>query len=141
MGARGPKGPTELSLVPLDVSHEKPDPPAELAEDERRIWKDTVDGMRGGWFTPVTFTLLRAYCLQAAIGEQIGGELRKLDVADKRFSKLAGMHARTTRSMLTLATKLRISPSSSRSPKYVMDPHGHKPKPWEDWGERKKQPW
>jgi hypothetical protein len=132
MGARGPKSPAELSVIPLDISQERPEPPPELAEDEAKIWRDSVSGMRGGWFSPITHVLLKAYCLQAAIAEQCGRELRKLDVQDRRYARLAGMHLRATRSMLTTATKLRISPSSSRSPKYVMDPHGHKPRPWED---------
>jgi hypothetical protein len=88
--------------------------------------------MRGGWFTPVTHVLLESYCLEATIAAQCAAELRNLDVTDKRFPKLASMHIRATRSMLTTATKLRISPSSSRSPKYVLDTTGHRPKPWEE---------
>src|SRR5262249_5744931 len=65
---RGRKSAAELSVVPVvPLQLERPDPPAHLSPEEAKTWRDAVDGMRPGWFTPATLPLLELYCVQAMV--------------------------------------------------------------------------
>jgi phage terminase small subunit len=134
---RGRKSAAELSVVPgLPWQQiEKPDPPEELSEEEAKIWKQSVSGMKASWFNPASEALLQAYCLQTTLGQQIARELRGVDIKTNytRYAKLSRLHRDCSRSMMQLAVKLRIAPSSNRA---TVDGREHPsrryPRPWED---------
>ena len=117
---RGRKSAAELSVVPVvPLQLEQPDPPAHLSPEEAKTWRDAVDGMRPGWFTPATLPLLELYCVQAMVADTVARALRGMPVTDRHFGILARMHMRASQAMTSLGTKLRLCPSSSRATKYA----------------------
>src|SRR5215212_3377089 len=109
MAKRGRKSAAELSVIrgggPLFTGgpHEKPDPPAELSDDEAQVWRATVEAMRPGWFTAETLPLLQRYCVHVVLAQRIA---RAIDPADlendiSRFDKLTNMHVRQTKAILS----------------------------------------
>ena len=136
MKHRGRKNVYDLTVVPAAApgAWERPEPPERLSPEEACVWKSAVEGMKPGWFNPASEALLEAYCLQVMIGRQVAKEMRGLPVDDRRFGKLARLHRDCSRSMLTLATKLRLCPSSNRAG--IAEGRGYAgPKPW-DWRPR-----
>jgi hypothetical protein len=130
---RGRKSAAELAVVPISAVR-RPEPPEELSPEEAEVWRQTVDGMRADWFGVETHPLLRCYCTQAATAEFLAIALRTTDVGDKSYGRLLALHRGATKIMLSLATKLRITPQSNRmSSRDGRDPTGGRPKPWEDW--------
>jgi phage terminase small subunit len=128
---RGRKSAAELAVVPISAV-QRPEPPEELSAEEAEVWRLTVEGMRADWFGPEVRPLLRAYCTQTALALFLAQELRALAVGDKSFGRLAGMHARATKTMAMLATKMRLTPRSNReSTRDGRDPSGGRPRPWE----------
>jgi hypothetical protein len=130
---RGRKSAAELAVVPISAVR-RPEPPEELSPEEAEVWRQTVDGMRADWFGVETHPLLLCYCTQAATAEFLAIALRTTDVGDKSYGRLLALHRGATKIMLSLATKLRITPQSNRmSSRDGRDPTGGRPKPWEDW--------
>ena len=76
MGQRGRRG--ELSgLNVVDISEiARPEPPRDLSPAEGQIWRDTVAGMRSGWFSKATYSLLSAYCIHVCMAEAEKGKAR-----------------------------------------------------------------
>jgi hypothetical protein len=128
---RGRKSAAELAVVPISAV-QRPEPPAEFDEREAEIWRQTVGGMRADWFGVETHPLLRCYCHEVALVDFLAATLRTTPTGDKAYGKLLGMHSRVTKTMLTLARSLRITPQSNRmSSRDGRDPGGGRPKPWE----------
>jgi len=122
------KGP--LALVdPLSTVQQRPEPPDSLAEPEAAIWRRLVAGMRPGWANGATEDLIGLYCYYARLVAELQAELRQLKPNDKRQPRQLRDAARM---LVALATKLRLSPSSSRrAPIYAHDPTAAGPRPWE----------
>jgi len=77
MRQRGRRG--ELSgLNVVDISEiARPEqPPRDLSPAEGQIWRDTVAGMRSGWFSKATYSLLSAYCIHVCMAEAEKGKPR-----------------------------------------------------------------
>lgn len=75
----------------------RPQPPADMTKDERGVWREIVSAMPPNWFT--TQHILRQYCRVVCMVEATSNE----DV--DALSKLTAM-------MLSLASKLRITPQA-----------------------------
>jgi len=128
---RGRKSAAALSTVPISGAR-RPKPPEDLSAEEAEVWRATVGGMRTDWFGVELHPIVRSYCALVVQAESLGRALRGTDVGDKNFGRLAGLHARTTRTMLSLPTKLRLTPASNRQSKRDgRDPSGSGPRPWE----------
>jgi hypothetical protein len=131
MAQRGRKGSKAdiLSIVPRLPGERAPAPP-ELSEEERRIWNDVVRNMREDWFNPAIAPLLRAYSCECVAGDVLGRRLRELQWGDPDYRGVAAMHRAAAKSIASLATKLRLTPSSNRqSIRNEIAPAG--PRPWE----------
>jgi hypothetical protein len=128
---RGRKSAAELAVVPISAV-QGPEPPAEFDPQEAEIWRLTVSGMKPDWFGPEVQPLLRCYCTQAATAEFLAKALRTTDMGDKSYGRLLALHRGATKIMVSLATKLRITPQSNRmSSRDGRDPSGGRPKLWE----------
>jgi phage terminase small subunit len=130
---RGRKSAAELSVVPLiPGAQRRPEPPKEFTAAEAEVWRLTVGAMRPDWFGPETRPLLRGYCTQVWICQLLQERLRGLSVDDKNFARLTNLYVSATKTMLTLATKLRLTPQSRRrSGADYRDPFHGRPRPWE----------
>jgi len=86
--------------------------------------------MRADWFAGPSSPLLEAFCAHVVMARYLRAELRKLAVGDKRFGRLAALYARETKSMSSLATRLRLTPQANRqSTRDGRTAWG--PKPWD----------
>jgi phage terminase small subunit len=129
MGQRGRKGSKNvLSVVPMLPGQRAP-APADLWPEARKLWDEIVRGMRAEWFSPAIAPLLKAYCVEAAIGDQLGHRLIELPLEAPERRRVARMHRDTTRTMIALATKLRLTPSARRN--VIRDESAPSFRPWE----------
>jgi hypothetical protein len=134
MAQRGRKSAASLSVVPrIDAAPDRPEPPPELSPEEAEVWREVVSAMSRDWFaTAETHLLLRLYCFDAMIADRIAKALRTTDMDSDpdAFDRLAGMHARQTSTLISLATKMRLTHQSTSDPKKKK--HGPSgPRPWE----------
>jgi hypothetical protein len=127
---RGRKSAAELAVVPISAV-QRPEPPEYLSAEEAEVWRLTVGGMRPDWFGPETHPLLRAYCCHVALAQLLERELRATAVGDKQFARKASLHARATRTIVSLARSLRITPQANR--RSIRDGSSPAPlrRPWE----------
>jgi hypothetical protein len=124
---RGRKSAAERAVVPI-LAEQRPEPPAEFDAEEAEIWRLTVSGMKPNWFGPEVQPLLRCYCTQAATAEFLARALRTTDMGDKSYGRLLALHRGATKTMMSLATKLRITPQSNRaSSRDARDPTAGRP--------------
>ena len=131
MKQRGRKSREALSVVPIDCAAVRPDPPTHLTADERELWNAIVWSMRGGWFDAGTVILLELYVQNASLGQMLSRQIEACGMEDlDRLEALTAMRARTTATLCSLATKMRLTQQSSRQagqPKYS----GYVgPRPW-----------
>jgi hypothetical protein len=127
---RGRKSAAQLAVVPISAV-QRPEPPEELSEEEAAIWRATVGGMRPDWFGPETWPLLTAYCSHAALAQCLRVTLQRMTPGDKGFGRLAAMQTRESKTMASLATKLRITPQANRQSARDGRNASWGPKPWE----------
>jgi hypothetical protein len=121
------------SVVCIDVAMQRPDPPKHLRTEDAEVWRQTVQGMRPGWFGGETHVLLELYCGTVAIAAQLSKAIDETGMKDlDRLEQLCRMRERESAMACRLATKLRITKQSSadsRTPKN--DPGFGLRKPWE----------
>jgi phage terminase small subunit len=122
-----------VSIVP--IRQQRPDPPAELSRAEAEIWRTTVRNMRADWFIgmPVQ-ALLRAFCLQCVVADELAARLRawrkrKGDSQDEAaWRALVSHHSEACKTLLRLATVLRLTPASNRQS--IRDARASAPERW-----------
>src|SRR5215218_5530514 len=62
MGARGRPSRAELSVVAFEEAEaRRPDPPADLAADPAKVWRDIVESVPADWVTPANAPLMASY--------------------------------------------------------------------------------
>ena len=115
MGNRGRKSAAALSVVPpadpLDLG--RPDPPAGLTVEQATEWRAIVCRMASDRFPRETHALLADYCRRVCRARRIARLIEKLEHARTmdvdEYDKLARMADRESRTMLTLATGMRMT--------------------------------
>ena len=133
MAQRGRKGQFKGSIVPLQVVAESTIPPPEdLSPPEAAAWERVMRGMRGNWFNTACIDLLRCYCAVAMLCERQAERLRTLPIEDPEHTKALRALNHTSKTLATLATRLRITPHSNQrgKPQGFDEGQGLK-KPWE----------
>jgi len=53
-------------------------------EPERRIWDQTLKGMRPGYYSEAFAPLLHSYCMTGVVAEQLQAEMRTLTLEHPR---------------------------------------------------------
>ncbi len=115
MGRRGRKSAGALSVVPpadpLDLG--RPDPPDDLTVEQATEWRAIVRRMAADWFPRETHPLLADFCRRVCRARKIAKLIEKLERARDfdihEYDKLARMADRESRTMLTLATRMRMT--------------------------------
>jgi hypothetical protein len=104
-----------LTVVPadeVDVRRGRPSAPERLSEAERALWDKLTFSRRPGWFSGAE-TGLESFVTTAIACQQIEADLRKAKpVAGARYQRLARLHRHTVALAVTLASRLRLTPSS-----------------------------
>ena len=130
MAQRGRKG--DKAPVFNLLQHEPPPPPEHLSPYAVEVWNKVVRGMRHDWFSTSFAFLLETYCFHCGQAHLIETELSALTITDKRHAKLLGQYRQETKLLASLASRLRLTPSSNRALRDSFDPLRGKPRPWED---------
>lgn len=118
MGLRGPKSEKHLNVV--RVAPERPKPPKGMGKRAKKTWKNIVDSLPPGFFRVGALPLLRAYCEAESVHYDAMLLIEKSSILIKtregNFVKNPAVSIQSAKSneMASLASKLRLSPSSYR---------------------------
>lgn len=136
MSKRGRK-----SLAALEVVSAKPveaverlKAPDDLVDEEVEVWAAVVDTMPADWFTPATVPLLKQYCRHSVQAKRIAEMIERatsdpqLNITD--WDRLLKMQERESRTLSSLAVKMRISQSATRNDRGNRNTRPTR-KPWE----------
>lgn len=135
METRGRKSAAELSVISGDgiVTVRRPEPPADLTEDQAREWHEVVNRLPADWFPRETHGMLAQYCRHLINARRVAALIEK-GVAEgcdiDTYDRLLKMQEREGRAISSLATRMRISQQSTMSEK-KRKPGLTLPKPWE----------
>jgi hypothetical protein len=129
-GQRGRKSAASLSIVPVS-GIQRPEPPPEFTPEEAAVWTATTRAMKPDWFGPETHPLLSAYCFHVVTANELQAQLRTLTTVDREYRQLLALLRAETKIMLSIATKLRITPRANRYAGDGRDGGRHFPRPWE----------
>lgn len=120
MKQRGRK--TGLSVVtdaPISA-HDRPEPPVDLTPAQRLEWIQVVNALRADWFGAETLAVLSQYCRHVVTAKHIAELIRQLEQKEEidtgEYDQLLRMQERESRIIVSLATKLRITPQATYHP-------------------------
>jgi hypothetical protein len=112
---RGRVSGAALTVVPaaeLDVRVGRPPAPERLSAEERELWDKLTFSRRPGWFSGAE-GILESYVTTTLHCRRLAAALRKAKPGtSERYQKLARLHRQSTALAATLATRLRLTPSS-----------------------------
>lgn len=136
MRQRGRKSSAELSVVPVRCDLQRPPPPTNLTKAQAKIWREIVDTSPAGWFREGD-TLLSLFCQHTATAELINSMIDKTDFKTTplpQLNRLLGIRCRETMLILSLATKMRLTPQARMHPRTAgraFDSAQPGPRPWD----------
>lgn len=134
MGTRGRTSAAALSVISGDgiETIRRPDPPAELTEEQAEEWRAVVNRLSADWFPRETHGMLAQYCRHVVAARRIGQLIENTESAETvdidEYDKLLKMQEREGRAISSLATRMRLSQQSTvraesaRKPKQVRKP-------------------
>jgi phage terminase small subunit len=113
MKQRGRSSAAELAVTPIHKDL-RPDPPADLTDEQQKEWRLIVGRLPAEWFLRESHGILAAYCRHSSRARRLARELDELEDLDDliRFDKLSKAAERETRAMLACARSLRITNQS-----------------------------
>jgi hypothetical protein len=104
-----------LTVVPpdeIDVRRGRPPAPERLSEAECALWEKLTFSRRPGWFAGAE-AILESYVMTVLQVQQLEAALRKAKpIAGARHARLTRMHRHAVVLAASLATKLKLVPSS-----------------------------
>lgn len=143
MRTRGRKSSAALAVV-TTLPGQRPEPPAELTDEQADEWRAVVGRMPSDWFTRETHELLANYCRHVTKARTLAKAIDGFDpewLVDedglKRFDKLTQMAEREGRAMSSLATRMRLTQQSRYNPAAAntsSSKSGSGDKPWQKQG-------
>jgi len=112
---RGRVSGAALTVVPvaeLDVRVGRPPAPKRLSKEERALWEKLTFSRRPGWFSGAE-AILESYVTTVSQVQRLAAALRKAKPGiSERYQKLVRVHRQSVALAASLATKLRLVPSS-----------------------------
>jgi hypothetical protein len=112
---RGRVGAAALTVVPtdeLDGRLGRPPAPERLSEEERDLWERLTFSRRPGWFSGAE-SILESYVVTVSQVQRLEAALRKAKPGTSdRYQRLVRVHRQSVALAASLATKLRLVPSS-----------------------------
>jgi hypothetical protein len=115
MGVRGRSAAAALSIVHADVlsAVPRPKPPAELTDEQGDEWRRIVNRLPADWFPVETQPLLAQLCRHIVRARRLAQLLdaaeRAAEFDAKEYGDLAKLEESQSRTIATLATKMRLS--------------------------------
>jgi phage terminase small subunit len=109
---RGRKSAASLSVINVDGSPDRLQPPGHLSADERQRFVAIVEACDAKHFRPSDASLLSRFCEADALAERAAKELRKHPVVDGKASAWLAVQEKSVRALVSLSMRLRLSPQS-----------------------------
>jgi hypothetical protein len=113
------KSAASLSVVQALPGQQRPEPPAELSDEQAVEWRKVVDRLPADWFPAESHQLLVAYVRHVVNARVIAGKIRAFDPAWldepeglQMFDKLTMIGDREGRAISSLATRMRLTQQS-----------------------------
>jgi hypothetical protein len=113
------KSAAALSVIAPPSVQKRPEPPAELTQEQATEWRIVVERLPAEWFPAESHQLLVAYCRHVVRARVVAGlidsfkrEHLNTDDGLHRYDKLAQMADREGRAISSLATRMRLSQQS-----------------------------
>ena len=121
---------------------ERPDAPYDLNDEQAEEWWAVVNRMPPNWFPRETHAMLAQYCRHVVRGRkvsQMADEMEKMRGTDafdfEVYRQLLAEEEKQTRTIASLATRMRITQQSTYDPKQKKTVQGTRP--WDVLGKRK----
>lgn len=131
MGSRGKMNVTELTVVQNVQRMPRPEPPRQLTEEQKGIWRSLVQSMPADWVKTHAEPLLIQLCIHTVeakrIANWIENALADPDLDLKQYDRLLKMQERESRAIASLSVKLRFSPSTEYRKETKRETEG---RPW-----------
>jgi hypothetical protein len=112
---RGRVSGAALTVVPtaeLDVRVGRPPAPERLSDEERELWGKLTFSRRPGWFSGAE-AILESYVTTVSQVQRLEAALRKAKPgAGERYQRLARVYRQSVALAATLASRLRLTPST-----------------------------
>ncbi|HSG15824.1 MAG TPA: hypothetical protein VLE70_05820 [Anaerolineae bacterium] len=140
MGSRGRKSAVELSVIgPGGVSSaRRPDPPSELTDEMREVWRTVVNGKPADWFDAGSAPVLAQYCRHVIAARRVAQLIAKIEREEEfdadLWNRLLRAQERQSAQIASLGTKMRLLPQSrydARSAARAARRVPERPAPWE----------
>lgn len=140
MSQRGRKSAASLSVIgPGGVETiRRPEPPAELDDEQSQEWMSVVNRLPADWFPRETHGLLTQYCRHIVAARRVSQLIaahegqEQIDIDE--YDKLLKMQEREGRAISSLATRMRISQQATFDKEKKKGKGGMR-KPWEIAGD------
>lgn len=120
MGDRGRTPAAELSVASdnTDVLAQRPVAPDHLTDEQKQIWRTTVDALPADWFRGETLEVLAQYCRHVITARHVADQINDMEAnGDKydirEYALLLRCQAGETEKINSTATKLRITPQAT----------------------------
>jgi hypothetical protein len=98
--------------VPINARAERPEPPRELTDSEKELWRHLVRSRRPRWFDG-SEALLQSYVISTIHCQALEARLRQATPsADAPYERLARLHCQAVKQCASLARTLRLTVSS-----------------------------
>jgi hypothetical protein len=114
------KSAISLTVVAPALPGQRPAPPPELDDSEKRAWEAIIAALPPTWFDLAAQQILIRACAQSAVCERLETQLRTLRSREPPDSEaigaLAAQHAAAAKSLTQLLTTLRATPHSRMQP-------------------------
>lgn len=91
--------------------------PSDLPAAAAKVWRGLTASTPPDHFRASDVPVLRTYCVTAAMLAEAEAELAKGAVVDGKVSPWVNVHERLSRTLATLALRLRLCPSARQDPK------------------------
>lgn len=134
MDQRGRKSSASLAVVRGLGAVDRPEPPAELTDEQAAEWREIVGRLPAEWFPRETWGLLSQYCRHVVASRRVAALIADMEGSEhfdiEQYDRLLKMQEREGRALSALSTRMRISQQST------LDREKRKPlkasrKPWE----------
>ncbi len=141
--ARGRKSQASLTVAAVTELKQIPEPLEQLTTEQGEIWRLVMVSSAGNFIQSESYSVLAEFCRAVVTSDQIAQQLDRytpewLDEDDglRRWDKLQAMHDRAAKRIASLATKLRITPSTRVHPEAAgtSERNKSKSKPWQFGG-------
>jgi hypothetical protein len=137
MRQRGRKSAASLTVIPSTgiESVRRPDPPAELTEEQAEEWQAVVNRLPADWFPRETQQLLVQYCRHVVCARRVAQLIARAEAEDefdiKYYARLLRMQETEGRAISSLATRMRMTQHATVKHAQARKPSMVK-KPWDE---------